>query len=116
MRGHGGDDAQPKHTQSKHLRYAEVQRDLGQQRSGEEQCAGREQAAEGGGHSGNTEGTAGLPQFGGHGITIQAGGGRVGSTRRIDEDGGDGASIDGAAESAQQHHNACLIKGKSKRE
>ena len=30
VRGHGGDDAQPKHTQSKHLRYAEVQRDLGQ--------------------------------------------------------------------------------------
>ena len=105
FRGDAGDHAQTEHGQCKILGGAEFQSELAQKRRGPEQHHRTEQATEGRSHGGNTDGPSRLAQTGGHGITVQNRGGGVGCAGRLDQNGGDGAAVDRAAEDAKQHQN-----------
>ena len=116
MRGYRCDDAQPKHSQSKHLNHAKIQINFGEQGCRKQQRAGGEHAAKGGGHGGDAQGPSRLSQSVCHGVSVQAGCSRVGRARCVDKDRGNGAAVNCTAEGTQQHHNARSLQGKRKRQ
>ena len=101
--GNARDNAETEDSQSKIFRLGKLQRNLRQLRCQQNQADGTENTAEGAGQSGKTESTSRLPQLRRHRIAVQRRCRAGGRARRVDEDGRDGAAVDGAAVNAAEH-------------
>ena len=114
-------NADAEHSQRKVFLCAELQGYLSQQGGEDAQADGAEQTAEQRGQGGDAQGTAGLTQLVGHGIAIQSRGSGGGGARGVQQNGGNGAAVNAAAEHTQQHVHAAHAgkaqgKGKKDRE
>lgn len=103
LAGQAGNQGQAKDGDEEVLRGAEEQGHLGQRRRNEQQRDGAEQAADTGGNGGQANGLQCLALLG-HGITVQTGGSRAGGAGRMDQNGRDGAAIDGRGVDGGQHN------------